>query len=53
MSNQTVMCDSCKQKVSPGFTFWDGTRLTFRCPECNATNSKIGHFNIVSGEIRL
>ena len=53
MGNQTIICDSCKQRVIPGITFWDGTRLTFKCPECNATNSKVGRFNIISEEVQL
>ena len=47
-----VECDECKQVVNPGLTFWDGTRLTFKCPKCDSTNSQAGRFSDWLAEVQ-
>ena len=47
-----VECDECKQVVNPGLTFWDGTRLTFKCPQCGAVNSQSGRFQELITEVQ-
>ena len=47
-----VECDKCKQEVNPGLTFWNGSRLTFKCPECGAVNSQSGRFQELITEVQ-
>lgn len=49
--DQTVVCEACKQKVTPGVTFWNGSRLVFKCPECGAANSQSGRFEDLIMEV--
>ena len=47
-----VECDKCKQEVNPGLTFWNGSRLTFKCPECGYVNSPSGRLEQLLTEVK-
>ncbi len=50
--DRVVKCEACRNQVSPPLTFWNGSRLTFKCPQCGAVNSKAGRFNDLLEEVQ-
>ena len=49
--DRVVKCEACRNQVSPPLTFWNGSRLTFKCPECGALNSRSGRFQELMQEV--